>query len=345
MKNFRVLFFPIEKLEERYSADWYKWFVSEFEKYKVDFHVFDPIPLSDKITSGSFLDVCGTNWYKAIQIKQFSEFVYRGNIKDSDVVFLMDAWFPGLESIAYIRDALNLKFKICGIFHAGTYDPYDFLTKKGMGYWGKSLEESWFRILDKIFVATKFHKRLLTETRDINPNKIVVTGLPTMLNPPLDNDNKENIIVFPHRLDSEKNPESFSLMEEGIIGKILKKAGWKFVFSKKSTKSKSEYYDLLWRSKISVSFADQETFGIAMIESVMNGCFPVVPDRLSYSELYHPIFHYHSFNDAAALVWKMTNYPKDFGVEFEKTRSNLYKITQQAIPNMIEEMYRLVGGK
>ncbi len=338
----RVLFFPIEPLEERYSADWYKWFVSEFEKYKIDFHVFDPIPLSDKITSGSFLDVCGTNWYKAIQIKRFSEFVYKGHVKDGDVVFLMDAWFPGLESIAYIRDALNLKFRICGIFHAGTYDPYDFLTKKGMGHWGKPLEESWFRILDKIFVATKFHKRLLMKTREIDPKKIVVTGLPTMLYPSLiDNENKENIIVFPHRLDSEKNPDMFSLLKESGIGEMLRKAGWKFIFSKKATKSKKEYYDLLWKSKISVSFADQETFGIAMIESVMNGCFPVVPDKLSYTELYHPIFHYHSFSDAIELVQKMTDHPKDFKVEFEKTRSRLFRITQEAIPKMIEEMRRL----
>jgi glycosyltransferase involved in cell wall biosynthesis len=337
----RILFFPIEPLEERYSADWYIWFIEEFVNQGIDFHIFNPIPLSDKITSGSFLDVCGTNWYKSIQIKQFSEFVYKGNIEDDDVVFLMDAWFPGLESIAYIRDALNLKFKICGILHAGTYDPYDFLTKKGMDYWGKSLEESWFKILDKVFVATKFHKQLLLRTRNINPKKIVVTGLPTMLNPPPDNTNKENIIVFPHRLDSEKNPEMFSLLKESYLGKVLREAGWTFIFSKKNTESKSEYYNLLWRSKISVSFADQETFGIAMIESVMDGCFPVVPNRLSYTELYHPVFQYHSLNEAMLLIQKIVNHPEDFGVEFEKTRSKLYRITHQAIPNMIEEMRRL----
>ena len=46
----------------------------------------------------------------------------------------------GLEMLAYVRDGLGLKFKIVGILHAGTYDPHDFLTQKGMASWGRPLE-------------------------------------------------------------------------------------------------------------------------------------------------------------------------------------------------------------
>src|SRR6185369_17205567 len=94
--------------------------------------------------------------------------------------------------------------------HAGTYDPFDFLTKKGMQVWGKDLENSWLQIVDKIFMATKFHKQLLEETRTVDPNKVIVTGHPMYHMHGVTE--KENICVFPHRLDSEKQPELFDEM-------------------------------------------------------------------------------------------------------------------------------------
>jgi hypothetical protein len=331
----RILFFPIEPLEDRYSADWFKWFTEAFKKENIENYQFLPQPLSDKINDGSFLDVCGTNYFKAMQIAQFSEMAYNKQIKDDDVVFLMDAWFPGLESIAYIRDALKLKFKICGILHAGTYDPYDFLTKSGMSYWGKSLEESWFKILDKVFVATNYHKRLLMSTRDIDSNKIIVTGIPAALD--LDYFGpKENIVVFPHRLDSEKNPQMF--LE---LARRNTDSNWSFVCTKEVCKTKQEYYDLLKRSKIAVSFADQETFGIAMVEAVMLGCLPAVPDRLSYSELYDPVFQYSSYNEAVKLINNMKDSYDAYQDDFITQKRYLRIKCQQAIHVMIHEMRRL----
>ncbi len=43
---------------------------------------------------------------------------------------------------------------------------------------------------------------------------------------------------------------------------------------------------MLAKSKFSVSFSKQETFGISMMESAFSGCIPIVPDDLSYKELY-----------------------------------------------------------
>ena len=220
----RIILFPIEEISMRYSAQWMTWFQREFKNHGVEYIMIHPNPLSAEIRDGSFLDVCGTNYYKARQIAVFCDLAYTKQINNDDVIFLMDAWLPGLESIAYIRDGLGLKFKIVGCLHAGTYDPYDFLTKKGMGYWGKSLEESWFRIIDKIFVATEFHKRMLIHSRDVDPNKIKVTGWPIYHERETRSfEQKENIVVFPHRLNEEKNPQMFDLLKN-----ILKEIGINF---------------------------------------------------------------------------------------------------------------------
>lgn len=94
---------------------------------------------------------------------------------------------------------------------------------------------------------------------------------------------KENIVVFPHRLDPEKQPQKFD-MANYYLEPLF--PDWQFIRTKDVWTNKQAYYDLLNRAKIAVSFATQETFGIAMVESVLCGCIPIVPERLSYKELY-----------------------------------------------------------
>ena len=328
---------PIESLEERYSAQWNIWFPNEFQKKKTQYKTLYGETLVDEIRDGSFLDVCGTNHFKASQLMQLTELLFIGEIKAGDVVFFHNLWFPGLEMLQYIRQGINIDFKLCGILHAGTYDPHDFLAKKGMSYWGKKLEEAWFSFVDKIFVATHFHKKLLLENRIVSPEKIVVTGLPIYSSEFWDSKSiKENIVVFPHRLDGEKNPHLFDLLKEE-----LQYTGWEFVKTKDVCKTKEEYYSLLNKAKVAVSFADQETWGIAQQEALFCGCIPVVPQRLSYIEMYDPMFQYSSFKEAVRLVENMIAH-SDYGKkQFIDNRNELMKRGRTAISRMIEEVEKL----
>lgn len=337
----RIIFVPIEPLEERYSANWLRWFPMEFKKANIDFHTVNPNPLSDKIRDGRFLDVSGTNYYKAMQLAEICKRFYEGDIKDSDVFLFADIWFPGIEMLAYIRDGMGRKFKITGILHAGSYDPHDFLTQKGMQWWAKPIEEGWFRFIDKFFIATEFHKRLLYTTRDMDPNKMVVTGHPTYYEQR--SKLKENIVVFPHRLDQEKNPLLFERM---LVSLNLHRNydNWSFVKTKDVCTTKQEYYDMLERAKVAVSFADQETWGNAMQEAIFARCIPIVPNKLSYVEMYDPIFQFSSFNEAVDMVRQFSQGYKEYLPVMERNRDDLIKKGMQAIPNMIKECYKLVEG-
>ena len=99
-------------------------------------------------------------------------------------------------------------------------------------------------------------------------------------------DGKENLIVFPHRLDGEKHPEVFDELARNLKKEL---PGWWFVKTKDVCKTKEDYYSLLGRAKIAVSCATQETFGYAMLEAAANGCYPITPDALSYAEM--PIYN------------------------------------------------------
>ena len=57
--------------------------------------------------------------------------------------------------------------------------------------------------------------------------------------------------------------------------------------------TKNSYASLLHQADIVVSTAMHEFFGVAVIEAIRAGCVPVLPDRLSYRELYPGSYLYH----------------------------------------------------
>lgn len=281
---------PIEALPDRYSADWNQWFQTYYETNKIKWTRIYPLPLSNKIKHGAFLDAIVTNHFKSKQLTMICDLFHQNKVKDGDAFLFHDMWFPGIEMLAYIRSMLNINFKIYGLLHAGTYDVYDRLTQKGMKDWGQFSEKAWTTLVDGIFVATMFHEKLLKETRQVQADKIHVTGFP-IYDLRVPKVPKENIVVFPHRLDIEKQPHLFDLLQFRIGHQY---PGWSFLKTKDVCTTKEEYYNLLAKSKIAVSFALQETWGIAMQEAVILGCIPIVPSRLSYLEMYCACFKYTS---------------------------------------------------
>jgi glycosyltransferase involved in cell wall biosynthesis len=111
---------------------------------------------------------------------------------------------------------------------------------------------------------------------------------------------KENIIVFPHRIAPEKR---LDLFQELAARPELKH--YQFCVAMDMNLSKTEYHELLQRAKFAVSFADQETLGISMYESACAGACPLVPSRLSYIEMYDPMFkRADSIDEAVAAILK-----------------------------------------
>lgn len=278
---------PIEPLEERYSIQWRKWFVEEFYNAGINFVTVNGIKTKEKIIVGSFLDVVETNIYKATQFIDMIGWLYA---YPKSVLFFHDLWNPMLTALAYIRDGMGWKdLKIVGCLHAGAYDENDFLYKKNMNTWATGIEESWFsHVVDRIYVATPYHKHLLCSKRNVPLNKVIITGFPIYPDFVPENLTKENnLIVFPHRLDVEKQPYEFDKLKDEPR---LKK--YNFVKTKDVCKTKKEYYELLGRANIAISFALQETWGIAMQEATICECIPLVPNRLSYEDMYDSQFRY-----------------------------------------------------
>ncbi len=77
---------------------------------------------------------------------------------------------------------------------------------------------------------------------------------------------------------------------------------------------RKQYRRLLQQSDVVVSTADHEFFGLALLEAVACGAWPLVPDQLVYPELYGKEFRYGGSTDAeriAALCSRLEEWAVD----------------------------------
>ena len=88
----------------------------------------------------------------------------------------------------------------------------------------------------------------------------------------------------------------FEQLSERLKGKA------EFINTQEHNFSKDEYYYLLSRAKVVVSYALQENFGFGVNEAVYLGCAPVLPNRLVYPEFYSEEFLYDTFDESVSMV-------------------------------------------
>lgn len=274
----RLIFVPIEPIEERYSAQWIKWFQLAFEQLNISPIIVGDIETKVKIKNGQFLDTCETIKYKLNQLLEITKLINDGF---NGTIFFMDAYFPGIESIGYLKHNLNRNIRLEGMLHAGTWDQNDFITQNGMESWAKYTETGWLNLFDKLYVATEYHKDLIISKRGQGSAYIEVIDWPchapeTKIKKP-----KEFIIVWPHRIAPEKNVKEYYYMKELYQGLFPND---KITWTTTKGKDKDQYYQTLMEARIVISTAKQETFGIAMQEAINYGCIPIAPNRLSYPE-------------------------------------------------------------
>lgn len=291
-----ILFLPLEQYDERYSAQWYEWFMDEFKKAGREVVVIGDTE-KRTIKTGQFLDAYETLKYKAQQTHDAIEWLEK-NPDINPTIFFMDLWHPGVISLAYCARVAKREMSIKGILHAGTWDPWDHLKLCGLDGFLSGFENSIFHIATTIYVGSHFHAEMIKEATDYE--NCTVVDFPMI--PAKSPSKEERLVVWPHRIAPEKDLDSFRIIEEHF--KLKYGDDVSFVVAKDVCKTKAAYYSLLDRAKVVVSTAKQETFGIAMLEGVNSGCWPVVLDSLSYRELYPRNFRYEDISRACMLIKK-----------------------------------------
>jgi len=306
-----VFLVDLESVETRYTGQWKAHVPSLLKKAGHNVQVISgPTDIPSATTPGAFLNFGGTNIYKARQVEQMGRLFCDGAVHAGDHFIFTDAWHPGIINLKYMSELLGIPVTTHGLWHAGSYDPQDFLGRLvGKKKWVRHAEKSFFHAFDHNYFATEFHVKLFFDelledgypsenawyeedwAERYDSGKIVKTGWPMeYMDSTLDlykNMPKRDLILFPHRIAPEKQVEIFRDLATHL-------PQYEFIVCQDQQLTKNEYHNLLGEAKIVFSASLQETLGIGCYEGALVDAIPMVPDRLSYSEMYYEGFKYPS---------------------------------------------------
>ncbi len=298
-----IFLVDLEAVETRYTAQWKEHVPALLRKAGHNVQIIDgPTDIPSATTPGAFLNFGGTNIYKSRQVEQVGRLFCEGSVNAGDHFVFTDAWHPGIINLKYMSELLNIPVVTHGLWHAGSYDPQDFLGRLvGDKPWVRHAEKSFFHAFDHNYFATNFHinlffKNLLdanigTLYHSKESKKVVQTGWPmeymdTTLTP-YKGMSKRDLILFPHRIAPEKQVEIFRDLKHHL-------PQYEFIVCQDQQLTKNEYHNLLGEAKLVFSANLQETLGISCYEGAIVDAIPMVPDRLSYTEMYFDTFKYPS---------------------------------------------------
>jgi hypothetical protein len=330
----------IEAVDTRYTKQWKEYLPKQLQRAtNENVKVISGGETPQATTPGAFLNFGGTNVYKSKQLETIGEMFCNGKIKDEDYFLYTDAWNPTVIQLRYMAELLGVNIQIGGLWHAGSYDPHDFLGRLiGDKPWVRHAEMSMYECYDDNFFASDFHIDLFTDTMmdnyDVDMDKAIRVGWPMeYLKNSLNSYKgmeKKDLILFPHRIAPEKQVDIFRDLKERL-------PQYEFVVCQEQELTKNEYHNLLGEAKLVFSANLQETLGISWYEGALVDAIPMVPDRLSYSEMALPEFKYPSawtedydayLHNKDKVVAQIVNYMEnheDLLVSLEKQRTKLNK--------------------
>lgn len=302
----KIWLVDLEAVETRYTKQWKTEFPKLLKHRGHTVEVVSGGSTPQATTPGAFLNFGGTNVYKSKQLEKIAELFCKGEVSDGDYFLYTDAWNPTVIQLKYMAELLGINIRIGGLWHAGSYDPADFLGRLiGNKPWVRNAERSMYECFDHNFFASDFHidmfmrdlleidKEMLSIKKQqlIDSNKIVRTGWPFEYMDSLltmyKGMTKTNTVLFPHRLAPEKQLQIFEDLKQSL-------PQYKFVVCQERPLTKNEYHNLLGEAKLVFSANLQETLGISWYEGALVGALPMVPDRLSYTEMALDQFKYPS---------------------------------------------------
>ena len=274
MKNQRIIFVPQFPSMMRYQ-EWWMW---EFPLKFVNAG-FEVVTLGNmnsrniqpnygyKIGSKNFSPIESAISFEMSQIQEYMDL----KLRDDDIIFLADLSFPGFFANALHHKRTKQMYAFC---HATSLNDYDYFQQVRHSKF--QVERGQANMFEKVFVGSRYH---LDKLNCVDwPNNLVITGLPeppkSIISPV--STKKKWFLMSASRPSIQKvDPEIEDDVEKQYRTKIYRG----------NFKSWKSYCRALSESKVLLVTAREETFGYQVVDAIINGCIPVVPNAFSYTEM------------------------------------------------------------
>ena len=344
----------IEAVDTRYTKQWKEHLPRQLRRStNQDVIVISGGEVPQATTPGAFLNFAGTNNYKSQQMLEISRMFANGEIKNGDYFIYTDAWNPTVVQLRYMAELLGVDITIGGMWHAGSYDPQDFLGRLiGNKPWVRHAEMAMFECYDDNFFASDFHIDMFTDAFD-EDYALEWTGIHRVGWPmeylkdslySYKQMDKKDLILFPHRVAPEKQVDIFRDLKERL-------PQYEFVVCQEQQLTKNEYHNLLGEAKLVFSANLQETLGISWYEGALVDAIPMVPDRLSYSEMALPEFKYPSewtenfdayLHNRDKVVAQIVNYMENYDDLLPSINKQVNKLNKEFFSG--KELYKEISN-
>lgn len=292
-----IILVDTEAAGSRYTTDWKTLIPQQLRHRGHRVTVIEGTPPPPP-PPGQWLNATGTIQYKSEQQAQIAGLFRTGEIAGADLLLFTDAWNPTILTVRYLTALTGHRVRIAGLWHAGAYDPWDLLGQRaGDQIWIHLLEQSLIAALDHNLFATDWHRSLCASRNGHIPGAHTV-GWPCEYIPRrfqnLKTQGSRPMVIVPHRDSPEK--------QLGIardLAVTMTDLDWCITAD---NPPQCDYVKRMGQAHMVFSANLQETLGIAVYEGLCAGARPLVPQRLSYREMYDPRYQYpsewtHSWED------------------------------------------------
>lgn len=334
----RVIYFPLEPYEERYTGQLSSvdgWMETGFKRRGLEVIRIDGDPSPHVISKGVAGDYCGRGIWATSQVARFLKSYAEGEFNpDTDVIFFDDFWHPGMEAIAYAFNLAREWIHMYAYLYGQSVDEFDFTVR--MLPWIRDYEKGNAKILSGIFLACSVHKDLCVRNEVGDLDKVWVTGhcfdvnkvkamLPSI-------PEKKAQVINASRWDAEKDPLFFLYVARRYqeMVKTMDFTPVKFIVTTSAPKMRSnrpelleqlyqavdegivelyeglekrEYYRMLAESAALFNCADQDFISFALLEALTLNTIPIYPAFRSFIEVFqsHPEYLYLKKDSTSAI--------------------------------------------
>jgi hypothetical protein len=141
----KLFYMGLESYEARYTLQLTEWNRRVFERRGLDV-VYVPgntIDNTQSISVGQVLDAHGRSYFSMSQMMNLVQMMRNGEVTNEDVIYFEDMFQPGIESLPYILDQVDVSQRpsIYVRCLAQAIDPDDFVHVWGMAEWMSTYEK------------------------------------------------------------------------------------------------------------------------------------------------------------------------------------------------------------
>ena len=352
----KLYYMGLEPYKARYTLQLQEWNTTVFDKRGINYVVVPGETLGNDqaIVTGQVLDAHGRTYYGMSQLMNLIKMMKAGEISNEDVIYFEDMFQPGIESLPYILNQIDVgsRPRIFVRCLAQSIDPDDFVHVWGMADFMGHYEKMVDSFVDGVLATNEemvMHMKIagwkapIYNISGLAFGKSEVQSRVSNITP---FNKRKHRVVFSARWDQEKQPDFYMDLIEGwykrhpnkyvefcvCSGGKLKSNNSSYMIRTQWLESKgllkiyqdlekNEYYNIVNDSRVVFNCALQDWVSNTVSEADALGCNVLYPAYRSFPETFA--------NDHTRLYvpWSLEDALDKLEKLLEKPSENLGKIS------------------